>query len=124
MEQENHFKSKSGMDMLKKVQTICKQLPETFEKIDGFGHILFQVNDKSFVRMGESETGVVLAIKADPFTQENLIQQPYYFKTPYIGRHGWVSIKVDDPVNDAEIDTLIKAGYRLAAPKRLTKSIK
>jgi predicted DNA-binding protein (MmcQ/YjbR family) len=121
MDQESQIKSDAGLDMLEQVRKVCAQLPEATEKIDGFGHNIFQVNEKSFARIGESENGANLAIKADPFTQESLLQQPYYFKTPYIGQHGWVSIRVEDPINQAEVAALIVEGYRLAAPKRLAK---
>ncbi|QGQ97863.1 MmcQ/YjbR family DNA-binding protein [Paenibacillus psychroresistens] len=122
MNHEIQIKSSAGLALLKQIRKVCERLPESYEKIDGFGHTMFQVNEKSFVRMGEGEEdGAVLAIKATPFTQESLLQQPYYFKTPYVGKHGWVSIRVNDPLNLVEIEALIVEGYRLAAPKRLAK---
>ncbi len=46
---------------------------------------------------GKSEKRIqFLSFKSDRETQELLLQKEKYFKTPYIGRHGWVSIQNPD----------------------------
>ncbi|WP_238402949.1 hypothetical protein [Paenibacillus mesophilus] len=52
-------------------------------------------------------------------SQELLIQQDGFFKTPYIGQHGWVSVK--NPQNWDMLEDLLKEAYLRAAPKRLAK---
>jgi hypothetical protein len=47
--------------------------------------------------------------------QEILLQQGPYYKTPYFGRHGWVSVK--------SLGDLLKEAYLRAAPKRLVKQL-
>jgi predicted DNA-binding protein (MmcQ/YjbR family) len=51
--------------------------------------------------------------------QEVLIQEEKYFKTPYIGRHGWVSIKNPLEEDWIELTELIQEAYLRAAPKRI-----
>ena len=91
------------------------------EQIDGFGHTTFRVGKKSFVIAGMGERGTAVSIKSDPTNQALLVDRGPYYRTPYIGQHGWVS--VDDPLEQewAEIAELIVDGYRLAAPRRLAK---
>ncbi|MES9736764.1 MmcQ/YjbR family DNA-binding protein [Peribacillus frigoritolerans] len=107
--------------MLDHVRNICLALPETVEHIDGFGHNTFKINGKSFVISGESEKGFSLSFKSDRETQELLLQKEKYFKTPYIGRHGWVSIQNPDREDWDELTYLIQEGYLRAAPKRMVK---
>jgi predicted DNA-binding protein (MmcQ/YjbR family) len=107
--------------MLDHVRNICLALPETVEHIDGFGHNTFKINGKSFVISGESEKGFSLSFKSDRETQELLLQKEKYFKTPYIGRHGWVSIQNPDREDWDELTSLIQEGYLRAAPKRMVK---
>lgn len=107
--------------MLEKVRTICLALPETVELIDGFGHNTFKINGKSFVISGESEKGFGLSFKSDRETQELLLQKEHFFKTPYIGRHGWVSIQNPDGEDWDVLTDLIQEAYLRAAPKRLVK---
>ncbi|KRF67568.1 phosphoribosylglycinamide formyltransferase [Bacillus sp. Soil768D1] len=107
--------------MLENVRNICLALPEAVELIDGFGHNTFKINGKSFVISGESEKGFSLSFKSDRDTQELLLQKENFFKTPYIGHHGWVSIQNPDREDWGELTDLIQEAYLRAAPKRLVK---
>lgn len=97
----------------------CRRLPEVDEVIDGFGHTTFKVRKKSFVIAGMGEDGTSLSVKSDLPTQAFLVRHGPWYRTPYIGHHGWVTL--DEPL-DAEWDdvvAIIEDGWRLAAPKRL-----
>ena len=107
--------------MLENVRKICLALPEASENIDGFGHNTFKINEKSFVISGESEKGFSISFKSDRETQEILLQKEYFFKTPYIGQHGWVSIQNPIEENWDELTDLIQEAYLRAAPKRIVK---
>jgi predicted DNA-binding protein (MmcQ/YjbR family) len=110
-----------NIDLLENVRKICLALPEASEIIDGFGHNTFKINGKSFVISGESEKGFSISFKSDRETQEILLQKEHFYKTPYIGQHGWVSIQ--NPVEEEwdELTDLIQEAYLRAAPKRLVK---
>lgn len=107
--------------ILENLRTICLALPEAVEIIDGFGHNTFKINGKSFVISGESEKGFSLSFKSDRETQELLLQKEHFFKTPYIGHHGWVSIQNPAEENWDELTDLIQEAYLRAAQKRLVK---
>ncbi|MBP1933344.1 MmcQ/YjbR family DNA-binding protein [Ammoniphilus resinae] len=121
MEHDKTIQSKHGIEILEKVRGICETLPEVEEIVDGFGHTTFKVKGKSFVIMGESGGSIGLSFKSDKEMQFILLQQDKFFKTPYIGHHGWVSVKTDEPIDWNELGALIKEGYLRAAPKRLVK---
>lgn len=107
--------------ILENVRKICLAMPEAVEIIDGFGHKTFKINKKSFVITGESEQGFNLSFKSNPETQELLLQKERFFKTPYIGHHGWVSIQNPEKEDWVELSDLIQEAYLRAAPKRLVK---
>ncbi|WP_053365131.1 MmcQ/YjbR family DNA-binding protein [Bacillus sp. FJAT-27245] len=107
--------------MLEKLRAICLALPEAVEIVDGFGHKTFKVNGKSFVIFGEGENGFNVSFKSDRESQELLLQKEHFFKTPYIGHHGWVSIQNPAGEQWNELAGLIQEAYLLAAPKRLVK---
>jgi hypothetical protein len=115
------MKSLDTAGMLENLRNICLALPEAVEHIDGFGHNTFKINGKSFVISGESENGFRLSFKSDRETQELLLHRGHFFKTPYIGHHGWVSIQ--NPAGEVwgEMNDLIQEAYLRAAPKRLVK---
>lgn len=112
-----------GQRLLAALRAACAALPEVSEAIDGFGHTTFKVRKKSFVIAGMGEKGGAISIKCDPVTQSHLIRRGPYYRTPYIGQHGWISVA--DPLSEnwAEIVELIVDGYRRAAPKRLLEQL-
>lgn len=113
--------SQDTAGMLENVRKICLALPEAVEVIDGFGHNTFKINKKSFVISGESDKGFRLSFKSDRENQEILLQNERFFKTPYIGHHGWVSILNPNGEDWNELTDLIQEAYLRAAPKRLVK---
>jgi predicted DNA-binding protein (MmcQ/YjbR family) len=116
------MKSQDTTGMLTNVRNICLALPEAVELIDGFGHNTFKINGKSFVISGESDKGFSLSFKSDRETQQILLQKEHFYKTPYIGHHGWVSIQNPDGEEWDELIDLIQEAYLRAAPKRLVKN--
>lgn len=107
--------------MLHKAREFFLMLPEVEEKIDGFGHSVAQVRNKTFLMMGEGENeqGPGMSIKTDKETQQILIGHGQYYKTPYIGQHGWVSIRAEHIHNWEEVGQLIVEAYLRQAPKKL-----
>ncbi|WP_040205306.1 MmcQ/YjbR family DNA-binding protein [Neobacillus jeddahensis] len=115
------MKTQDTAGMLENVRNICLAMPEAVEVIDGFGHNTFKINGKSFVISGDGEKGFSLSFKSDRETQEILLQKEHFFKTPYIGQHGWVSIQNPAGEDWDELSDLIQEAYLRAAPKRLVK---
>lgn len=71
---------------------------------------------------GESNKGFSLSFNSDRETQGLLLQKEHFFKPPYIGQHGWVSILIPDGEDWDELIDLIQEAYLRAAPKRLVKN--
>lgn len=117
------LRSPEGQRLLAELRRMTDRLPEVDEVVDGFGHATFKVRKKSFVIAGMGEDGAAVSIKSDPTTQSFLIRRGPYYRTPYIGQHGWVSIA--DPLghDTSELEELIRDGYRLAAPATLARRV-
>lgn len=119
MSHHGQLDTPGGRELLQALREACRGLPEVEEVVDGFGHRTFKVRRKSFLIAGMGEEGSAISIKSDPYTQAALVRRGPYYRTPYIGQHGWISL--DEPLGHdwAEVVELILDGYRLAAPKRL-----
>lgn len=115
---ENQLNTPQGKRLLTALRKTCAQLPGVEEVVDGFGHTTFKVKKKSFLIAGMGAAGGSISIKCDPATQAHLIKRGPYYRTPYIGQHGWVS--VEDPLAQdwPEIQELITDAHALASPKR------
>jgi predicted DNA-binding protein (MmcQ/YjbR family) len=115
---ENQLSTPQGKRLLTALRKVCAQLPDVEEVVDGFGHTTFRIKKKSFVIAGMGEEGGSISIKCDGTTQAHLIKRGPYYRTPYIGQHGWVSVANPLGKHWQEIQDLIADAYALAAPKR------
>jgi predicted DNA-binding protein (MmcQ/YjbR family) len=115
--------SPHGRRLLAALRACCARLPEVEEVIDGFGHTTFKVARRSFMIAGMGADGSSVAIKSDPITQAALVRQGPWYRTPYIGQHGWISIENPLDGDWSAVEEIIVDGYRLAAPKRLAKRL-
>ncbi len=112
------LESPDGRKLLAALRRVTGKLEGVTEVIDGFGHTTFKASQKSFVIAGMGETGTAISIKSDLVTQDALIRRGPYYRTPYIGQHGWVSIDAPLSHDWSEVEELIADGYGLVASKR------
>ena len=103
------------------VRRIALALPEVEEVVTWGSDINWRVANKMFAIAGdESSTGVT--IKATLDAQEDLLAlDPATFsKAAYVGRFGWVSVRLAG-VDQAMLAELLHRAWRQTAPKRLLK---
>ena len=108
--------------VLKKLRTICARLPEASETVS-WGHPTFRVGKRTFAVLEEYKGELGIALKVEPSLQSVFLKDPRFFETPYIGKRGWVTLRIHAaPLNWKEIQELVKGSYRLVAQKsRLQK---
>jgi predicted DNA-binding protein (MmcQ/YjbR family) len=99
--------------VLEKLRKVCARLPETSETVT-FGHPTFQIGGKTFAVLEEYKGELGIALKVELSLQPVFLKDPRFFRTPYIGKHGWVTLKIyPAPLNWKEIGELVKGSYRL-----------
>ncbi|MFI6443687.1 MmcQ/YjbR family DNA-binding protein [Kitasatospora sp. NPDC050543] len=95
-------------------------LPQTTEQITWEVEVTLRIGKKIFA-MGapESERVTVKASKEDQ--TELLAAEPEVFSVaPFVGRFGWVSVRLAK-VDPEELRDLLVEAWRLTAPKRLVR---
>ena len=97
-----------------RVRKICMALPDTNET-ETFGHPTFRVEGKTYcvIEMYKGEEAV--AVKVGLPVQGVFLKDERFYKTPYVGQHGWVSLRTATKLDWREIEDLIKGSYRLMA---------
>lgn len=93
-------------------------LPEVEEKLTWETDVTFRVRDKIFVIGADGSDGI--SVKASLDQQADLIDlDPETFsKAPYVGRYGWVSVRLDR-ADSAMLEKVVRDAWRATAPKRL-----
>jgi hypothetical protein len=95
-------------------------LPDAVE-IETWGHPTFRVRKKIFATMAND--GSSAGAKTTKLEQMALVSsEPETFSLPaYVGRYGWVDIKLDR-VDPDHVRELVEDAWRQTAPKRLVKA--
>ncbi len=111
------------MNVLTRVRKICLALPEAHEKI-AWGAPTFRVKDKLYAMYADDHHGVGFAglwCKAPEGLQESLVEgdPDRYYVPPYVGKSGWVGIRLDAKTDWKAVEGLVRQGWLMTAPKRL-----
>jgi len=112
--------------VLARLRKICLALPETGE-VMAWGHPTFRVGDKIFVGFGpehECDGSITLSFKADGLEQQELVEtEPdLYYVAKYVGKHGWVSMRLDGKVDWKVVKRHVVDSYRrIAGAKQVAR---
>ncbi len=107
---------------LKQVRSICGRLPEMSE-VAAWGHPTFRAGKKQFAAIGKDKDGVSLGLKVGYERQEELLKDDRFFPTPYAAHQGWVSLRIEDPMDWDEVSGLVVEAYRQVALKRMLTAL-
>jgi predicted DNA-binding protein (MmcQ/YjbR family) len=108
----------SEAETLKKLRNVCLRLPDAEETVS-FGHPTFRIRGgKIFAVLEEYKGELGICVNVGKLLQGLFLDDPRFFRTPYIGKHGWVTLRVySAPLNWNEIRELVEGSYLLAGPK-------
>jgi predicted DNA-binding protein (MmcQ/YjbR family) len=108
--------------MLDTIRRTCLALPETRESTT-FGNSTFQAGRRTFAVVEEYSGHPSLAIKVGSGEQRGYLEDTAFYMTPYVGQHGWVSLKLNERFDPREIEILIGESYRLVANQRMLRAL-
>ena len=105
--------------VLRRLRRVYQDLDGVVEERDKFGHVAIRVGKKTLAMLGLNAGVPSLGLKSDLTTQSFLVERGRFYRTPYVGQHGWVSI--DGTVKQLDWDAItdvLTATYAAVAPKR------
>ena len=103
--------------ILTKMREICLSLPDTKETIT-WGQPHFRVGDKIFSGYGDEKGKKVIGFKLEMDHADAMLDDPRFWRAPYVGHKGWVSMDATRVRHWEEVRLLIHESYRLIAPKK------
>lgn len=115
------------MDPLPRLRELCLALPETTERVSHGEPTWFVRDKKVFVMYADRHHDDRLGFwcAAPPGEQEAAIaaDPERYFRPPYVGGRGWLGVRLDVPVDWAEIGEVVREAYRQIAPRKLVAEL-
>jgi predicted DNA-binding protein (MmcQ/YjbR family) len=110
-------KARGGPSVLSRMREICLSLPDTKETLT-WGQPHFRVGDKIFAGCGDEKGRAVIGFKLEMDHADAILQDPRFWRAPYVGHKGWVSMDASTVEDWEEVRPLVLESYRLIAPKR------
>ena len=111
------YSTAPAVGLLTRLRKICSLLPDATETVS-FGHPTFQVAGKTFAVFEQYKGELGLALKVEKELQSVFLKDPRFYLTPYIGKHGWVTLRMVKPVDWKEVREMVKGSYRLVIPSK------
>jgi predicted DNA-binding protein (MmcQ/YjbR family) len=105
---------------INRVRKICMALADTTET-ETFGHPTFRVSGKAYCTIEDYKGEQSIAVKVGLPVQGVFLKDTRFYRTPYVGQQGWVSLRTSGKLDWREVEDLIKGSYRLMG-RRSTKS--
>jgi predicted DNA-binding protein (MmcQ/YjbR family) len=107
--------------MITRLRKICMALSNVEEK-KIFDHPTFRAGGKMFCLFHGTDDAPAIAVKVGKMEQGIFLADARFFKTPYIGHQGWVSLPATGRLDWKEIAELVKGSYALVAKTKRSKS--
>ena len=110
-----------------KLREICLALPEAFEK-EAWGECTFRVAGGSMFAMTDNnhhQSGhLAVWVKAPAMVQEILVNSDSkrFFVPPYMGKKGWVGVRLDYKVKWDQTAAILKDGYLMSTPSKKSRA--
>ena len=109
--------------LIARARRIALALPGASEKLS-HGEPTFFAGGKCFFTVDNDHHGsghVALWCKAEPGVQAALVdaEPRHFFVPPYVGKAGWVGVRLDSGLDWAKVAALIERAWREVAPKKL-----
>lgn len=103
--------------ILSRLRRLALALPGTRETL-AWGHPNFRVDGKIFIGFGQQDDRWCAGFKVGKARQKELLRDPRFLYSDYVGRFGWVSLNLEGCIDWNEVAGLAIESYRLIAPKR------
>jgi predicted DNA-binding protein (MmcQ/YjbR family) len=111
--------------VLARLRKTCLALPEASETIS-YGHPTFRAGKsgkKTFAVFENYRGEDTICLKATLEDQALLVLDPRYFVAPYIGKHGWTSMRTAGALDWDEVEAMVLESYRLVASKSMLEKL-
>ena len=108
--------------LIDRARKIALALPDATEKLS-HGEPAFFVKGRLFMTVDNNHHGsghVALWLNAPPGAQESLVEGDprHFFVPPYVGKGGWLGVRLDSGLSWSVIADLIAQAHRTTAEKR------
>lgn len=108
--------------VIERLRQICAVLPESREIVT-HGHPAFSNNKGIFLVLENYRGDLSLCVNVGLEAQGIFLKDKRFYRTPYIGHRGWVSLRLRAAaINWEEIDELVRGSHQLVLQRNRSKT--
>ncbi len=115
------IRESAAAQVLGRLRKICLALPDAHETV-AFGHPTFRVKERMFTVLEEYRGEMTIAVKVGKPLQAVFLKDARFIRTPYLGQHGWVSLRLAERggagADWKEIAELVQGSFTLVSARR------
>ncbi len=114
------IRESASAQVLSRLRAVCAALPDAHETV-AFGHPTFRVKERMFAVLEEYRGELTVAVKVGKAMQSVFLKDARFLRTPYLGQHGWVSLRLNAggaATDWDEVASLVRGSYELVSAKR------
>lgn len=104
-------------DVFEEIRRYCLSFPDAYED-HPWGDTVFKVGVKIFAFTGDSDPIPTVTVKIPDELRTTWMDHESTFFPSYVGRFGWIGIRVSDEDSAAMANTGIEFSYRRVCGKR------
>lgn len=109
-------------EVLERLRGHCLRLEGAEEVVKWGDDVVFQVAGKMFAVLGEWRGDLCLTVKVGKEAMGVFLEDARYFEAPYVGKHGWVALRLGAEMEEEEVGELVRGSYELVtSPKRQSR---
>jgi predicted DNA-binding protein (MmcQ/YjbR family) len=117
-----HAGKKYDPSLVARFRKLALSYPEAVE-VEQFGEPWFKVRKKAFCTYGAEGGKDGASFSLSLMDQSELVKDPRFERTHYIGQHGWTTMRFGGAVDWDEVGDLLDIAYRRVAPQRLVDQL-
>ena len=108
--------------LLPRLRRICLRLPGTSETVS-WGHPTFKAGGRTLCVLERYKGHLTICFKLPAGDAQAALRDTRFFKTPYVGHQGWVSLIVDTQPDWGEVAALALKSFCETAPDELRRAV-
>lgn len=117
-----HAGKRHDPKLVARFRAIALAYPGAVE-VEQFGEPWFKAGKKPFATYGAEGGGDGASFNVSRMDQAELVKDPRFERTRYIGQHGWTTLRFDGPVAWDEVRELVDIAYHRVATKRMLANL-
>jgi predicted DNA-binding protein (MmcQ/YjbR family) len=108
--------------LMARFRRLALAYPEAVE-VEQFGEPWFKAGKKPFCTYGAEHGKDGAAFNVSRMDQAELVKDPRFERTHYIGQHGWTTMRFAGAVDWDEVKELMDIAYRRVANQRMLRAL-